>query len=223
MTDTWVDESAEYFGGNDGAEWYEDGAGEYVDFGDGEMFGDAVRGVSVRRREDDQRVAARRRALEIQRRAQAARSRTPARPVTTTAAIRNTRAAVRNVDLENRVRADAFDGAIGAVRTRSTGLERTASAAALGDTIKNELDSFELDLGEELTNALKTVVDFAPLVFLRSPEKGLRNPPVLAGLTGVGIAITGLIIRRIRADGAIGGGGGGVDLVRPRAGQQPTK
>ena len=138
--------------------------------------------------------------------------------MTATTAIKNTRAAVRQVDLENKVRADAVGGAVTGLRRRSTGLERTTSAAAVVNTIKNELDNFQGDLGVDLTNALKTVADFVPLVFLRSPQKGLRNPAVMAGIAGIGISVTGLIIRKVQdSDGGIGGGG--VDLAAPRATQ----
>jgi uncharacterized Ntn-hydrolase superfamily protein len=220
MTDTWLDESADYFGGDESADWYDDGDGEDVDFGDDDLFGEATKSAAARRREEDKRrAAARRRALEIQRRARASRSRTPARPVTATTAIKNTRAAVRQVDLENKVRADAVGGAVTGLRRRSTGLERTTSAAAVVNTLKNELDNFEDDLGEDLTNALKTVADFVPLVFLRSPEKGLRSPAVMAGIAGLGISVTGLIIRRVQ--GSDNGIGGGVDLAAPRGNQQP--
>lgn len=219
MTDIWLDdsESAEYLGGGGGddesAEWYDDEAGEDVD------FGDAVRTVSRRRRDQDDRgAAARRRALEIQRRTRArAAVHAPSGPVTTTTAIRNTRSAVRHLDLENRVRADAFGGTAKTLGRRNTGTERAVSATAVVDTLKRELDS--LDLDDELTSALQTVAEYAPLLFLRSPAKGLRNPQVVAGLTGIGLAITGAIIRRVREDDNDGGEG----LAAPRAGQSSTK
>jgi hypothetical protein len=223
MTDILIDDAADYFGGNDdSADWYDNG-GEDVDFGDDDLFGDATTRTSVRGREDDRRrAAARRRSLEIQRRAQMSRRRTPSRPVTTSTAIRNTRNAIRHVDLENRVRSDAVGGAVTGLRRRSTGLERTTSAAALVNTLKTELDNFEDDLGAELTNVLKTVADFAPLVFLRSPEKGLRNPPVVAGLAGLGIAVAGLIIRRIQDDDSVdvGSNSGALSAPRPNAPQK---
>jgi hypothetical protein len=213
MTDIWDTESAEYVD-DEAAEWDDDG--EDVEFGDSDMFGEAGNAAQKRR---EAQVRARRRALEIQRRAVAARRRVPARPVTTTTAIRNTRAAVRREHLANQVRSDSFGGAVGGLRRRTTGLERTVSAAAVTNTIKNELDTFtdRGDLDEGVTNILKTLVDFVPLVFVKSDVKGYRNPPVVAAAAAGAVALTGLLIRSIqnRNDN----GGGGVDLAAPRPGQ----
>jgi hypothetical protein len=224
MTDLWDSEAAEYLD-DEGAEWSDDG--EDVDFGEDDVFGEA-KSAAQKRREAQQRkaAAARRRRLLIEKRMRTARARTPARPMTTTSAIKNTRSALQREHLVNQVRADSLGGAVGGVRRRTKALENTVSAAAVTNTIKNELDRFngEDELGQNLVNVLKTIVDFIPLAFVRSDTKGIKNPPVVAGLTAGAIAITGLIVDRIRADGEFrGGSGSGTGLAAPRSGQPTNK
>ncbi len=122
--------------------------------------------------------------------------------MTPKAAILNTRAAVKRVDLENQVRADGLAGAVSRLRTQTTGLTKTVSAAAVTNTVKNELDKFsgDDDLGQNLTNVLKTIVDFVPLLFVKSDVKGYRSPPVAAAVAAGVITITGLLVDRLRDD-----------------------
>ena len=216
MTDLWDSEAAEYLD-DEGAEWYDDG--EDVDFGDDDVFGEAKSEAQKRREAAQRRAAAtRRRRAAIERRSRASRSRAPARPMTPKTAILNTRAAVKRVDLENQVRADALAGAVSRLRTQTTGLTKTVSAAAVTNTVKNELDKFsgDDDLGQNLTNVLKTIVDFVPLLFVKSDVKGYRSPPVAAAVAAGVITITGLLVDRLRDDdGEFGGGsGGGTTLER---------
>ena len=222
MTDLWDSEAAEYFD-DESAEWYDDG--EDVDFGDDDVFGEA-KSEAQKKREAAQRraAAARRRRLLIERRAQAARRRTPARPMTATAAIKNTRTALQREHLTNQVRADSLGGAVGGVRRRTKALENTVSAAAVTNTIKNELDNFTIKEGNDdgvlpadVTKLLQTIVDFVPLAFVRSDVKGIKNPPVVAGLAAGAIAITGLVIRAVNNKSDDGGRG-----VASRTGRTPS-
>jgi hypothetical protein len=222
MTDLWDSEAAEYLD-DEGAEWYEDG--EDVDFGDDDVFGEAKSDLQRKREAAKRRAADRRRKLLIERRTRAARSRTPARPMTTTAAIKNTRTALQREHLTNQVRADSLGGAVGGVRRRTKALENTVSAAAVTNTIKNELDKFTEREGNvdgvlpaDVTNLLKTIVDFVPLAFVRSDVKGYRNPTVVAAAAAGAVAITGLIIRGVRKPAGEIGGGGSV----PRTGRTPS-
>jgi hypothetical protein len=216
MTDLWDSEAAEYLD-DEGAEWYD--GGEDIDFGDSDLFGEAK---SPAQKRLEARMGARRRALEIQKRA--ARSRTPARPMTTTAAIKNTRTALKREHLTNQVRADAVGGAVGGLRVRTLGLERTASFEAVGDTLKTEFNkTFGDDLGDDVTGVLNAVIDYLPLVFLKSDVKGFRNPPVMAGLAGGALVLTGLIIRALRNNGDVDVDLRGSEPAAPRSGQPTTK
>jgi hypothetical protein len=220
MTDLWDSEAAEYFGGDESADWYDEG--EDLDFGDNDLFGEVK--SDAQKRHEAQRKAvsvARSRALEMRRRA--AQTRPSARPRTAAAAIRQTRADVNRVNLQNRVQADAVGTAVRALKTRNSGLERAASTEVLGDAVNKELEKFRTDLGDGLTNALQSVIEFVPLVFIRSPERGLRNPAVLAGVAGGVLAITGLIIERLRDDPDRKTGVGGSDSAAPRSGSPTTK
>ena len=199
MTDIWLgdSESAEYFGGDESAEWYDD---EDIDFGDSDLYDEASRPTV--RREDPRRAAARRRgALEMRRKASRRRSR-PAGPVTTASAIRNTREAVREVALADRVRGDAVAGAVRSLGKRNTGLERSVSAGSVVDTLKRELEALKDDnrLDPEVTGVLQTLAEYAPLLFLNSPGPGFRKPEYMAGIAGIVLAGGGFLLRRALSD-----------------------
>jgi hypothetical protein len=210
MTDLWDSEAAEYID-DEGAEWYDDGE-DYFDEDD--LFGEAKSAAQKRRDAARRRAAvARRRALQM--RQQAARRRTP--PKTATAALRQTRADVSRAKLQSRVQTDAIGTAVKSLSTRSTGVERAISTEVLGDALNRELEKFRDDLGEGLTDALESIVEFVPLVFVRSPEKGVRNPAVLAGLLGGVGALTSLIVQRVRENGEVKSGRDANELAAPRA------
>jgi hypothetical protein len=215
MTDLWDSEAAEYLD-DDSVEW--DDEGEDL-FDEDDLFGEAKTAAQKRRDAARRRSAvARRRALQM--RQQAARRRT--RPKTAAAAIRQTRADVSRAKLQNRVQTDAVGSAVKSLGTRSTGVERAISSEVLGDALNRELEKFRTDLGPGLTDALESIVEFVPLVFVRSPEKGLRNPAVLAGLLGGAGAVASLIIQRVRENGDVKTGGDR-ELVAPRSGASAPK
>jgi hypothetical protein len=217
MTDLWDSEAAEYLD-DESAEWDDEGEGLYFDEDD--LFGEAKTAAQKQRDAARRRATvARKRALQM--RQQAARRRT--RPKTAAAAIRQTRADVSRSKLQNRVQTDAIGGAVKSLNTRSTGVERAISSEVLGDALNRELEKFRTDLGDGLTDALESIVEFVPLVFVRSPERGLRNPAVLAGLLGGVGALTSLIIERVRDNGEVKSGVDGNQLTAPRSGQSPTK
>jgi hypothetical protein len=213
MTDLWDSETAEYFD-DDSLEWDDDGEDL---FDEDDLFGEAKTATQKRRDAARRRAAvARKRALQM--RQQAARRQT--RPKTAAAAIRQTRADVSRAKLQSRVQTDAVGSAVRSLTTRSTGVERAISGEVLGDAINRELEKFRADLGPGLTDALESIVEFVPLVFVRSPEKGLRNPAVLAGLLGGAGALASLIIQRVRDNPETSPG---VDLVAPRSGASAPK
>ncbi|HWM21116.1 MAG TPA: hypothetical protein VNO51_15600 [Ilumatobacteraceae bacterium] len=213
MTDIWYDSETDYLGSDDGAEWYDDGDAEYVDFGDDVMFDDATTRTSKRHRDEAARrqAIARRQVAARQRQALARRPRTPARPVTTNTAIRNTRAAVRHVDLENRVRADSLGGAVRSLDRRTTGTERTASANALVGLLQAEVANIGLD--DDIVKLVQQVLPFGALLFLRPSSQGyMRDPRFLAGGIGIAALVAGSLIRKFNEDDD----DGGVGVTAPR-------
>lgn len=224
MSDTMLDdsESMEYWGGDEGAEYdidsedYDDSAEYYGDLGEAESPEARRRRLARQRR---QRLATRyrRRALQKTRQQRPGRAVRP-RPTTAAAAVRRTQAKVQEVDLESKVQADLLRGRVDSLARSTEGANYGLAINAVASHLKDELDNFREDLGEQTVNALQDVANYAQIAGVRSQRRGLASPPVMAAAAGLLIAGGSFLFRRSGA----GGGNDGDGIITDRAPTVPV-
>ena len=192
MASTWLDdpalESAESIGDDFGEGELSGAYGELAE-SSGEPFDDAEAGGLRTRRARARRIALARS------RAARERSTGSGQPATTAGAVRRTQAAVREVDLANRVQADAVSAALAKHARRVRGTENAVAASAVVSPLLSALESFGSTSTFAGNPVVKTGLPLMPLLLLRPARRhdgvqGLvADPRVWAIGAAAGLAI----------------------------------
>jgi hypothetical protein len=188
MSSTWLDvpeaESIDGYGGDESAEDYPEEL-----YGDGEAFAesddDAESRYSRRRRRARRLARARRR-----RRAALARTRyarAALGPPTAAAVVRKTEADVANLEVESSVQADALGSALAAQRQQIRAGTNAAAAGAVLPALLHFLQTYSPDFGNN--TFFKAGLPLAPLLLLRSTDRGLNDRRLWAAAAVSGLAI----------------------------------
>jgi hypothetical protein len=192
MASTWLDdpalESAESVGDDYGEGELSGIDGELAE-SSGDPLDDAeASGLRTRRARARQIALARSRAARE-------RSMRSGPPTTAAGAVRRTQAAVREVDLANRVQADAVSVALAKQGKRIRGTENAVAASAVVPPLLSALESFSSTSTFAANPVVKTGLPLMPLLLLRPARRHdgvqglLADPRVWAVGAAAGLAI----------------------------------